>query len=180
MGTVERPSTYILRKAWLLGQKMARKERRLRPDLRQARMYSSYSSFRQFHRYEAENAPGFGPWDEKLQLLIEREGNGRGVRIDNPPVWRAFYTVLGEPIRSVFWAAWEDAIRLQDLYDLAIARAQWSCVAGPATLRVANSAPVDDDETAALDAVLVGIVGTRGDAHDDQLCPMPENTKAAG
>lgn len=159
-----RPSTYILRKAWLLGQMMARTERRLRPNVGHARIHPSYASFRQFHRCEMENNSGFAPWDEKLQKLIEREGNGRGVPIDNPHVWQAFYTYFGEPIRSVFWAAWEDSLGLQNLYDQEVARIQRNRDALPAMLHVSNSALAVDDHAVPRDSILGTVFDSRDDA----------------
>lgn len=151
MSTHPAPSTYILRKAWQLGQKMATKERRLKPDLTGAYEYPTYVLFAQVHRYRLEQRPGYQFWDEKLQALIEREGNGRGVPLDNPRIWDAFYTHIGGPIRDVFWAAWESAYGLQALYAQALAKDQRIRMARSRPLDVSSSVPpsvdLDDFDT---------------------------------
>lgn len=114
---------------------MARKERRLQPDLAGAHEYPNYALFAQAHRHRLEQRPGYQFWDGKLQALIEREGNGRGVPLDNPRIWDAFYTRIGGPIRDMFWTAWEDAFGLKDAYLRAVAADERA--------RMANSAPLE-------------------------------------
>jgi hypothetical protein len=182
-----RPSTYILRKAWSLGQDMARKERRLRPDLWHTRTCPSYMLFQQFHRHELESRSAFQPWEEKLQRLIEREGNGRGVRIDDPRLWEAFYTYFGEPIRDVFWAGWEEAFRLQELYEQEAARIEMSRQGMPALLHVANPpASAGEEQPAEIGQGQTKREDDRTDPmsqagrSEGQQVPQPGNRKAAG
>lgn len=189
-----RPSTYILRKAWLLGQKMAKKERRLRPDLRDVALHSTFSFFKKVHRYYTERKPGFQYWDEKLRKLIEREGNGRGVAIDDPRVWEAFYTYYGEPIRDVFWAAWEDAFMLKTMYERESARiAQAQAHRAPvAPIHVANALDPVKGEPELWDHIAEKVLDELGGDADDKRWQVPadaqgatgalpsENTKAAG
>ena len=136
MNTHPTPSAYILRKAWQLGQKMARKERRLQPDPTGVAQFPTYQLFRQAHRHRLEQRSAFQYWDVKLQRLIEREGNGRGLAIDDPRVWDALFTHIGGPIRNVFWAAWEDAYQLESLYREAINQAEQARLASAAPLRI--------------------------------------------
>ncbi len=190
-----RPSTYILRKAWLLGQEMAKKERRLRPDLRDVALHSTFPFFKKVHRYQMERTAGFGYWDEKLHKLIEREGNGRGVRINDPRVWEAFYTYYGEPIRDVFWAAWEDAFMLKAMYEqesARIAQAQ-ARVAPVAPIHVANAVGPVKEQPELWDHIAEKVFEELGGGEDDERWQIPaahaqgekdmlppENRKAAG
>jgi hypothetical protein len=168
-----RPSTYILRKAWLLGQKMARKERRLRPDVRDVAQYPTYGVFKEFHRHAMEMRSGFEYWDKKLHGLMEREGNGRGVRIDDPRVWDAFYTYYGEPIRDVFWAAWEDAYMLKAMYEQEMARAEERRRATAAPIRVAGLAASVTEEPELWDQIAERVFEELGDGEDGGLWTMP-------
>ena len=114
---IPRPSRYILQKAWKLGQKMARVERRLVPLTFDAHQYPTYMLFCQAHRHRLEQENAMVLWDGRIAKLIEREGNAQGVRLDNPLVWDRFYDDIAAPIHSAFWYGWELARELPKLYE---------------------------------------------------------------
>lgn len=120
MGAPFTPSRYILRKAMQLGQKMALKDRRIRPDLAQAYQYPSFDLFRTVYRHHLESLDALAPWDDKLQRLIEREANGARVDMSSQRVWDAFYQNVAMPIRSSFWYGWEQVWQLEGRYSAAV------------------------------------------------------------
>lgn len=110
-------SRYILGKAYALGRKMAFTERRICPDLSEAHQCSSYAYFRAVHRYRMESRPAFDPWLQKIEHLIEREGNSQNVRLNDTRCWERFYSEVADFIHSAFWCGWESVFHLEELYD---------------------------------------------------------------
>lgn len=148
MSQIPRPSQYILQKAWKLGRKMASTERRLRPELFRAHEYPSYELFRLTHRHQLEHLNAFIPWDQKLQVLIEREGRGGGYRLDDPRIWEIFYAHVASQIASAFWFGWEQVYQLEQLYENRCQEARAKYAARVPVLHIAQAAatPKDDSE----------------------------------
>lgn len=120
MGSLARPSQYVLRQAASLGQKMARKEQRLAVDLSFCNQYSSYEVFRTVNRARLLNQAALAIWDEQLQSLVRRCVNRLGYSIDTIGNWGAIEQLVVQPIQDAFWTGWEQAIDLQGLYQEAV------------------------------------------------------------
>lgn len=147
-----KPSRYILQKAWKLGQKMAISERRIRPCLDGAHQYATYKLFVTTHRHRLQQLDAFVPWDQKIQRLIEREGNASGLPLDDPRYWDLFYTSVAGPIYAAFWYGWELVHKLEDLYRQEVVRDRSGRLQRPVVLHVAKALLADrrDDVEGAM------------------------------
>lgn len=188
------PSKYILRKAFKLGRKMARQEKRLRPHLQLAAEFGKYPAFRTAHRQAMQQISAFRPWDERVRELVIREGHGQGIPMENPACWEAYGRELVSVIYSAFWFAWEEAFRLEDMHFLAVqklvqqrARTTASPIVRPLSPMIPTTpmplAPETEDEEDGLwEKVadkLFGDMDGDGDASIWNL-PMPDKLATKG
>lgn len=181
MGVSRPPTRYILRKAMQLGQKMALKERRLKPRIAGAYQYTSYSLFRTVHRHQITELDAFAPWDAKLQRLIEREANGARVDMSSPRRWEAFYAQVAAPIISTFWYACEQVWQLEKLYDQEVetfqkklAQHQVLHVYCPDVAQKQAGQSLDADEQAHWDRVASTLFEEMSGDTDESLWELPQ------
>ena len=116
MGSSIRPPAHILRKAWSMGQKMARKEGRTDIDLNNCHQFASYELFRLTNRARMQNLPALAPWEEQLQALVQRCAKGMDSASDSTEAWDAVEQQVARPIYNAFWTAWEQQIDLPGLF----------------------------------------------------------------
>ena len=140
MRNVPHPSREVLQQAFVLGQQLARTERRLIPRLSGAHEYASYAQFITTHRHRLEQSKVYEEWDVKLHEVVAEEGRRCGLNVDSPGAWEILFTYIATPVRCSFWYGWESVFNLQKLYKQEVELARRSR-AGDGVLRICNPLP---------------------------------------
>jgi len=132
-----RPSTRALQRAYQLGTRMAKRDRRIIPALSGAHQYPTYILFLTVHRHRLEQLAAFEPWDAALHNISEEEGERLELRPEDPRQWDPFVNQVVVPIRCAFWYGWESVYDLRKLYDQQVHSARHE-TDPPNVLRVFN------------------------------------------
>jgi hypothetical protein len=189
MRRVSGPSRRSLLAAWRLGRKLAQRERRLRPILREAIHFSRYEDFRLAHRSVIENSRLFSPWEQRIQKLAEAEGYRLGFNLDRTSrIWDDFFSYVFTPIKNAFWIGWEEARQLEAMYRqkrtsfaqggkaLTTAADVFHVAEAPPTLP--ETSPDELSEEDRWDAIAEKLFDDLQGDKNDQLWDMPEAVTA--
>jgi len=172
MARVIQPSREAMQKAWTLGRKMALSDRAVRPILTDAPTFKKYEDFRTAHRGLLESSEAFGPWEEHLNSLAEREARRMGLKVDiSSASLDMFIAKVVVPMKHALWLGWEGARGLDRLFAQVRLRMSEEASAAESGVQVFRATQLSDrvqkpEVKEDGDAFFLSVTGNGGEVRD--------------